>query len=127
MKDDEWRLSDEQGTLVLLILWGTFDGPSRVQIPLLRDLFQRYDKEESLKIIGGFLDYRIYIAKNYLNHNSEPWAHQQIYIGGEDNVVTRNYGIESLPSNWLLDANGVILEANIPSDELEAVIEKHLK
>lgn len=122
---DKWRLSDERGKPVLLVLWGTFDGPSRVQIPLLRSLFQRYGGDGHLQVIGGILDYSSDSAKEYLNQNPEPWAHRQIFLGGEDSVVARDYGIESLPSCWLLDANGVILEANIPGDALEAAVEKH--
>ena len=126
IENDNWHLSEERGNPVLLVLWGTFDGASRVQTPILREFFQRHSVDGHLQIIGGFLDHFLPTAKDYLNQNPEPWAHKQIYIGEEDNAVTRTYGIESLPSNWLLDANGVILEANIPSNELEAIIKKYL-
>jgi len=61
-----------------------------------------------------------------MDAENPPWPQYQIGKWDENNPVTHAYGMNYLPSNWLLDAHGVILEANILSDELEATIEKHL-
>ena len=62
-----------------------------------------------------------------MDAENPPWPQYQIGKWDEKNPVTRAYGMNYLPSNWLVDANGVILEANIPSDELQAIIERHMK
>lgn len=124
---ESWRLSHERGKPVLVILWASCDSPSRARIPALRELFQRYGGDEKLRIIGVILDYSADSARDFLADNPVPWAHQQTFAVRNDDTITRTYGGDNLPLCWLVDADGVIIEGNIPVDELDDLIEKDMK
>jgi hypothetical protein len=76
-----------------------------------------------LQIIGLILDWDLEQAQRYLAQDALPWPQYHIGAWGENNPVARAYGMNYLPSNWLLNAVGVILAATIPTQELESVIE----
>ncbi len=123
----DWLLSNERGKPVLMILWASCDSASRVRIPSFQELYQRYGADGHLRIIGVSLDYHADGAKGHLADAAAPWAHQQILAGGRDQRITCAYGGESLPSCWLLDAQGAILDANIPQERLEQALKKALE
>jgi hypothetical protein len=47
-------------------------------------------------------------------------------LGYFNSEAARLYGINSIPANFLLDANGVILASNLRGPELNKAIEQHL-
>lgn len=125
--DTPWKLSSERGKPVLLTFWATWCAPCRAELPTLRKLWEAYGETGNLQIVGLNLDWDMKRLNQFMDAENPPWPQYQIGKWDENNPVTRVYGMNYLPSNWLLDADGVILEANIPSDQLEAVVEKHLK
>ena len=124
LEGDAWRLSSERGRPTLVIIWASFDASCRAQIPALRELFQRYGGDEKLRNIGVILDYSTDSARDFLADNPAPWAHQQTFAVRNDDTITRTYGGDTLPSCWLVDANGVIVEGNIPVEKIDAAIGK---
>jgi thiol-disulfide isomerase/thioredoxin len=123
--DTPWQLGSECGKPVLLTFWATWCAPCRAELPTLQKLWETYGEAEKLQIVGLNLDWDMKRLSQFMDAENPPWPQYQIGKWDENNPVTRAYGMNYLPSNWLLDADGVILEANIPSDELEAVIKKH--
>jgi hypothetical protein len=47
-------------------------------------------------------------------------------LGYFNSEAARLYGINSIPANFLLDGNGVIITSNLRGPELEKAIEQYL-
>ena len=124
--DTPWQLSNERGKPVLLTFWATWCVPCRAELPTLRKLWEEYGETGKLQIVGLNLDWDMKRLDQFMDTENPPWPQYQIGKWDENNPVTRAYGMNYLPSNWLLDKDGVILEENISSDELETMVEKHL-
>ncbi|HRZ82277.1 MAG TPA: TlpA disulfide reductase family protein, partial [Candidatus Hydrogenedentes bacterium] len=123
----EWKLGDEKGTPVLLVFWATWCAPCKAEIPLLKKLWKEYGEGGKLRMVGLNLDRDIKTAAKFAAAQEMAWP--QCHIGGfsEDNPATTAYGVSYIPSNWLIDASGNVVEAKIAADALESVLERHLK
>lgn len=123
----EWKLSDEKGTPVLLVFWATWCAPCKAEIPLLKKLWKEYGEGGKLRMVGLNLDRDFKTAAKFAAAQEMAWP--QCHIGGfsEDNPATTAYGVSYIPSNWLIDASGNVVEAKIAADALESVLERHLK
>lgn len=124
--DQAWKLSDERGAPVLLVFWTSWCAPCRAEIPLLKTLWQKYGESGRLRMVGLNLDFRIKNARKFLEKEKLPWPQVNIGAWSETNATTVAYGISGIPSVWLIDGNGTILESNIPEDTLAATLERHL-
>ncbi len=125
-EEKEWKLSDERGAPVLLVFWTSWCAPCRAEIPLLKTLWQQYGESGRLRMIGLNLDFSIKNAREFVEQQQLPWPQVNIGAWGDANTTTLAYGIAGIPSVWLLDGNGIILESNIPSETLASVLERHL-
>lgn len=123
----EWKLSDEKGAPVLLVFWATWCAPCKAEIPLLKKLWKEYGEGGKLRMVGLNLDRDIKTAAKFAAAQEMAWP--QCHIGGfsEDNPATTAYGVSYIPSCWLVDASGNVVEAKIAADALESVLERHLK
>lgn len=124
--DKAWKLSDERGAPVLLVFWTSWCAPCRAEIPLLKTLWQQYGESGRLRMVGLNLDFRIKEARKFLEKEKLPWPQVNIGPWSETNATTLAYGISGIPSVWLIDGNGNILESNIPAETLTSVLERHL-
>ena len=112
---------------MLLVFWATWCAPCKAEIPLLKKLWKEYGEGGKLRMVGLNLDRDIKTAAKFAAAQEMAWP--QCHIGGfsEDNPATTAYGVSYIPSNWLIDASGNVVEAKIAADALESVLERHLK
>ena len=122
-----WKLSDERGTPVLLVYWATWCAPCKAELPTLKALWKRYGESGKLRIIGLNLDRELKDAAKFVAKEELPWPQYNVGAWSEDNPVTTSYGVSYIPSNWLIDASGNIVESRIAADALASVLERHLK
>lgn len=122
-----WKLSDEKGTPVLLVFWATWCAPCKAEIPVLKALWKQYGESGKLKIVGLNLDREMKEAVKFVAREELPWPQYNVGAWSEDNPVTMAYGVSYIPSNWLVDASGNVVESKIPADALASVLERHLK
>jgi cytochrome c biogenesis protein CcmG/thiol:disulfide interchange protein DsbE len=97
------KLSDFRGKVVLLDFWATWCPPCRMSTPALIELNEAY-KGKDLVIIGISLDEDKSQVKPFLKR--EGVKHTVVY--GADSSIDQAYRIESIPSFFILDKNGVI-------------------
>lgn len=122
-----WKLGDEKGTPVLLVFWATWCAPCKAEIPTLKNLWKKYGDSGKLRIVGLNLDRDIKTAANFAAAQEMAWPQCHVGVFSEDNPATTAYGVSYIPSNWLIDASGNVVEAKIAADALASVLERHLK
>ena len=122
LKELVLNVSENSSTNYILVdLWFSFCGPCIAQFPELKELYSNYNPKD-LKIISISTD----ITKNVDNWHKVienyniPW----INLLDENGVETSPLGINSFPTNYLLDGKGVILNKNISLVDLEALLKE---
>ena len=111
------------GKTLLVYFWGTWADPSVRDLPELIKLSQKF-RGKGFEIVAVNLDPNKEVLDKFLKDNPLPWP--QIYeSGGMDSRLATEYGIISLPTMFLVDAEGKVVSRSIRTPiELEKQLEK---
>lgn len=118
VNDKPVSLSSFKGKYVLIDFWASWCGPCRAENPNVVDAYNQY-KDKNFTILGISLDnpgkkdaWLAAIEKDQLN-----WT-QLSDLNGWSNAVAKQYGIRSIPQNFLIDPNGKIIAKNLRGEGL---------
>jgi peroxiredoxin len=118
VNDKPVALSSFKGKYVLIDFWASWCGPCRAENPNVVNAYNQY-KDKNFTILGISLDnpgkkdaWLAAIEKDQLN-----WT-QVSDLNGWSNAIAKQYGIRSIPQNFLLDPNGKIIGKNLRGEEL---------
>lgn len=115
------KLSDIDSELILLDFWaGWCKGCVKTINKALKPLHKKYDRKQ-LQIVGVSYDKTESLWKDSIKKFDLPWLHVYDSHGFD---LYKRYGIEVIPSYFLIDKNGTIVAAKIPATELEAAIDR---
>jgi thiol-disulfide isomerase/thioredoxin len=115
-----------RGSVILVDFWGTWCGPCKEELPCIERLRATYETR-GLRVIGILSD-QPEPARAYLAEHGYAWpqiidpdnAHRS--VNEVAHPIADRYGVNSYPTIWLIDREGILRRA--PSDEhaLEARI-----
>lgn len=112
-------LADFQGKYVLVDFWASWCVPCRMENPNVVSAFQQY-KNKNFTVLGISFDYpgqqKRWLDAIHSDHLNWP---QLSDLKGWKNEVGVLYDIKSIPSNLLIDPNGVIIAKNLRGEHLD--------
>lgn len=112
-------LSSFRGKYVLLDFWASWCGPCRVENPNVVQNFNKF-KDKNFTVLGVSLD-RPGQKEKWLKaiHDDQlTWTHVSD-LQFWNNAVAQQFGIQSIPQNFLIDPNGKIVAKNLRGEDLE--------
>ncbi|NLE29733.1 MAG: redoxin domain-containing protein, partial [Phycisphaerae bacterium] len=120
------KLSDLKGKYVLLDFWATWCGPCVAEMPHLKEIHKKFGSDEHFVMISLSLDNSPDDLKSFVEKNDLKWL--QGYLGKwADTKVPANYGVNSIPSIFLIDPDGKIIEKQLRGQAIETAVEKVLQ
>jgi len=119
------HLSDFKGKYVLLDFWASWCTPCRAENPNVVKAYQQYH-DHNFVILSVSLDNKKDAWLSAIEHDGMPWNHVSD-LNRWQNVVSKQYDVHSIPANFLIDPNGVIVAKNLTGDKLQQTLKKLLK
>ena len=119
-------LTAEGVKYVLIDFWASWCGPCMREVPYLKETYSKYFKK-GFQILGVSLDRSKDAWLKAITDNQMNWVHVSD-LKYWDNEVAKQYGISSIPANFLIDAGtGRIIATNLRGKDLEKKISELLK
>ncbi len=105
-----------EGKYILIDFWASWCVPCRKEHPNLIKLYEQF-KNKNFDIVSVSLDsdknaWIEAIIKDKIN-----WTNVSD-LKGQQNEIAIKYGVQSVPANFLINPNGVIIEKNLSSEML---------
>ena len=120
LSGDSFTLSSQKGRVVLIDFWATWCRPCLREIPRMKRIYAEY-QDKGFEIIGVSLDRRERDVVKYVQDMELDW---KISYSGSfwSDTTARLYGVNKIPSKWLVDREGILREVGLSGEALEKAI-----
>ncbi len=103
------------GKWVLLDFWATWCYPCTQEIPHLKEAYAEFH-DKGLEIYGVSLDSDAEAWKRYIAENGMDWVNVLGAESPEARAEVDKYAVQSIPSNFLISPDGVIVATGLRGD-----------
>jgi thiol-disulfide isomerase/thioredoxin len=127
----EIALSSLKGKIVLIDFWASWCGPCRMENPNVVAAYNKY-KDKKFKDGKGFAIYSVSLDQNpdawkkAIEKDKLAWPDHVSDLKGWYSEAAQKYGVNAIPTNFLLDSRGVIVGKALRGPSLEEELEKLL-
>jgi thiol-disulfide isomerase/thioredoxin len=125
-------LSSLRGQVVLIDFWAAWCPPCRRENPSLVNTYRQYKDREFVNGTG-FTIYSVSLDKKKeswiaaIEEDSLVWESHVSDLKGRQSAAAIEYEVASIPLNFLLDGNGIILAVGLRGSALEVRLKELLK
>jgi thiol-disulfide isomerase/thioredoxin len=109
-------LSGLKGKVVLLDFWATWCPPCRVEIPNLLEIHRKF-KDKGFVLVSVSLDRDLAGARKFVKDKEMDWVHIIDWDVCRD--IAGKYGVEYIPSTFLINRKGKLEAIQLRGSELE--------
>ncbi|SIO14122.1 TlpA disulfide reductase family protein [Chitinophaga niabensis] len=106
-----------RGKYVLLDFWASWCVPCRRENPNVKNAYAAY-KDKGLEVLAVTLDKDSAAWMEAVKKDDLPWLH----VGdmkGWDTYAAVVYNVKAVPSNWLIDPDGIVVAVNLTGEALQ--------
>jgi len=119
----DFDLKNLKGKVVLVDFWATWCGPCVGEIPNIKKLHEKYNKQ-GFEVIGISLDNSMDELKKFIAKENLPWP--SIYDMDEKrtSVLSNHYGVTAIPFAVLVGRDGRVVSTNARGSELTRLLDE---
>jgi len=128
----ELKLSDLRGKYVLIDFWAGWCGPCRRENPNLVSAYHKY-KNRKFRNGDGFTVFSVSLDRtkaawtNAIKADKLDWPYHVSDLNYWQSKYAIIYGVNSIPANFLINGDGIIIAKNLRGSRLEEVLEQLVK